>query len=287
MASVIEQKFNELDLVRTVLTEDIKRLADTPGQDDALEFLADMRKLPVELLKSKGLVYSESKAQIEDTVDRSFSDCTGFTFSGDNIFRERFIIPIPDYSGKYCGMAGYDADSEIKYLFTSTMYFNKRNAFYNADQIANIYKDDYVILVEGFFDSIRLTSIGLKNNLASMGVRLEDYHKRVLSRIKLKILLGDGDEAGQKALKFWARDLASPDSKIAVIHIKPKEFEDNRVYFDPETDEKIVKTVKTKTKDIDAVLKFEPHRVDEFKQLIKKIIKDSKNPFYRQKEYWF
>ena len=277
-------KIDECNIVRGSLTDHIERLYNLDGQSETREFLSEFRKMPLEAIEKAKIVYSESREFISENVDIAMSDYLGFTYNGDNIFRERFIIPIPDIQGNICGMAGYDADSSIKYLFTNTMYFDKSCSFYNIDKYNSIMSKGYVIVIEGFFDSIRLSSIGFEENLALMGVRLSDYHVRVLNRIPLKILLGDGDEPGQNGMKFWSKSIGG---KKAIIHIKPVEVTDLRTYINPDTDEEEQKEVATTTKDIDAICKFQPERVGEFKRLIKKIIKESESPFYTTKEYWF
>lgn len=279
----ILQEIDELDLIRTKLGTEIDKIYADESQVQPRQFLSDLRKIPLKSIQDARIIYSDNKEYLLSLIDNSLADYLGFSVRGDNVFRGRFIIPIPDEEGKLAGMSGYDSDSDIKYLFANTTYFDKSSMFYNLNNIDKMYKEGYTILVEGFFDSIRLSSIGLLNNLALMGTFMGYYHVNILNRLDLVILMGDGDEPGQRAIKFWQKLLKT---KLACIHIKPKPFKEFRKFYDKDGNEQ-EREVTTYTKDIDAVLKFEPEREQEFKKLIKKIRKESANPFYSTKDYWF
>ena len=117
-------------------------------------------------------------------------------FPGKGSMSGRVVIPIHDHEGKLVAYAGRSIDgSEPKYKFPAG--FKKSMVLYNAHRV-----DDTgwtTIVVEGFFDCMRVWQLGHNNVVALMGCTLSPWQEKYLSTAEDLILMLDGDEAGRKA----------------------------------------------------------------------------------------
>ena len=125
-------------------------------------------------------------------------------------FRDRLIFPILDQSGHTVGFGGrLLGPGEPKYLNSAeSEVFNKGKLLYHLGAARNaIRKDDRVVIVEGYFDALRLVSVGVEGVVAPMGTALTESQAELLGRFTRQVVLCyDSDGPGQKAT-FRAADL--------------------------------------------------------------------------------
>jgi DNA primase len=125
-------------------------------------------------------------------------------------FRDRLIFPILDASGHTVGFgARLLGPGEPKYLNSaeSEVFFKGRLLYNLSNARAAIRRDERVILVEGYFDVVRLVDAGLESAVAPMGTSLTDAQADLLAKYaKTAFLLYDSDAPGQKA-SFRAADV--------------------------------------------------------------------------------
>jgi DNA primase len=125
-------------------------------------------------------------------------------------FRDRLVFPILDAWGHTVGFGGrLLGPGEPKYLNSSeSEVFSKGRLLYNLSNArAAIRRDERVILVEGYFDVVRLVDAGLDSVVAPMGTALADAQADLLAKYsKTAFLLYDSDAPGQKA-SFRAADV--------------------------------------------------------------------------------
>jgi DNA primase len=125
-------------------------------------------------------------------------------------FRDRLMFPITDVGGHTVGFGGrLLGPGEPKYLNSAeSEVFSKGRLLYNLGNARNaIRKEDRVILVEGYFDALRLVSAGIECAVAPMGTALTEGQADLLGKYTRHIFLFyDGDGPGQKAT-FRAADL--------------------------------------------------------------------------------
>ena len=98
---------------------------------------------------------------------------------------------------------------EPKYLNSAESdVFSKGKLLYNLSNARNaIRRDERVILVEGYFDVVRLVDAGLESVVAPMGTALAEGQADLLAKYsKTAFLLYDSDAPGQKA-SFRAADV--------------------------------------------------------------------------------
>ncbi len=118
-------------------------------------------------------------------------------------FRGRLLFPIHDLRGRVVGFGGrLLGPGEPKYLNSpETPIFRKGQTLYNLHAAKNaIRKEGSVIVVEGYFDVLRLVVAGCEHVVAPLGTALTGDQAALLKRYApVAILLLDSDMAGLKA----------------------------------------------------------------------------------------
>ena len=125
-------------------------------------------------------------------------------------FRDRLIFPIADATGHTVGFGGrLIGPGEPKYLNSSeSETFSKGKLLYNMHQARSaIRREERVVVVEGYFDVVRLVEGGIECVVAPMGTALTEEQADALQRLTKNVfLLYDADGPGQKA-SFRAAEL--------------------------------------------------------------------------------
>jgi len=125
-------------------------------------------------------------------------------------FRGRLMFPIYDASGRLSGFGGrLIGPGEPKYLNSAdSVTFTKGRLLYGLNWARHaIRRDERLLLVEGYFDVVRLVLAGMESVVAPLGTALTEDQASMISRqTKNVFLLYDSDTAGQKAT-FRAGDL--------------------------------------------------------------------------------
>lgn len=125
----------------------------------------------------------------------------GLGYCSRGIFRGMIAIPIHDEEGVLIAYAGRrlkaaDLKEFGKYKFPKG--FRKELVLYNLHRAKEYQKEHGLILVEGFFSTVKLHAFGFPNVVAPMGCELSDQQARLMSEAKEVIILFDGNEAGYK-----------------------------------------------------------------------------------------
>ena len=157
---------------------------------------------------SIGLSLDKSNSLIELLIKKGYSikDLVDIGLAADNhdVFIDRIMFPLHDITGKIVGFSGriYKDSKMNKYVNTrETEIFKKGQCLYNY-HIAkeHVRQKGYLIIMEGFMDVIRASTIGLKNVVALMGTALTNNHLSLIKKLSLNVILCfDGDKAGEKA----------------------------------------------------------------------------------------
>ena len=119
-------------------------------------------------------------------------------------FRYRVMFPFMNTTGKIIGFGGRKLreEQQPKYLNSpESPVYKKGQILYGLHlAVQSIRQNNYVILVEGYFDLLRLYESGIKNVVASSGTALTDAQARLLRRYTQNVYISyDGDSAGVKA----------------------------------------------------------------------------------------
>jgi DNA primase len=148
-------------------------------------------------------------------------------------FRHRLLFPIHDLRGRVVGFGGrLLRQGEPKYLNSpETPIFHKGRLLYNLHQAkAAIRQEQAVILVEGYFDVLRLLLTGIDHVVAPMGTGLTSEQAALLRRFaQSATLLYDSDEAGLKATFRAGDELLRHGVRVKVATMPPDEDPDTLV----------------------------------------------------------
>ena len=148
-----------------------------------------------------------------------------------DVFNDRIMIPIHDLYGNPIGFGAriYQTKDSSKYVNTkATKIFDKGNILYNYHRAhQNLSKEDSIIIMEGYFDVIRASTIGVNHCVAPMGTSLTKNHIQILKKItKHVILCFDGDEAGKMATVHAIPLLEEAGLDTKIIRLEEKDPDD-------------------------------------------------------------
>ena len=185
-------------------TETIARfgLGYAPSSGDAL--LRNLKsKYPEKLLESAGLFSRNESGRLFDR------------------FRRRITFPIANESGKIIAFGGRAlGDENPKYLNSpETPIYTKSNTLYHLDRAKEaIRRNDFVILVEGYMDTIAVARAGISNVVASCGTSLAEGQIKLLGRFSRHVVVNyDPDTAGQAATERSLTLLLEKEFDVRVL----------------------------------------------------------------------
>ena len=146
----------------------------------------------------------------------------GLSSDDHDIYNDRIMFPLYDVSGKVVGFSGriYKDNGQNKYLNTKeTDIFKKGEMLYHyhiAKEECRLKKS--VIIMEGFMDVIRASTIGIKNTVALMGTALTKEQISLIKRLSNNIILClDGDGPGVKAATSIGEELLRGGVEVKVV----------------------------------------------------------------------
>lgn len=200
---------------------------------DAKKYLLD-RKIDEDVIKNFNIGLSLSDSELCNALKaKGFKDddivSSGVAVQNGNniydIYKNRIMFPLYDLEGNVVGFSGriYNQKSESKYINTKeTEIFKKGELLYNyhiAKKEAR--KEKNIIVVEGFMDVIRLSTIGIVNVVATMGTAVTKYQLNLIQKLAPNItLMFDGDKAGEKATNAFIELANGNDSNIKVVRLE-------------------------------------------------------------------
>jgi DNA primase len=148
-------------------------------------------------------------------------------------FRGRLLFPIYDLRGRAVGFGGrLLVEGEPKYLNSpETEIFHKGRQLYNLHQAKGpIRKEESVILVEGYFDVLRLVLAGVEHVVAPLGTALTPDQAALLRRFApAATLLYDSDRPGLQATFRAGDELLRHGVRVRVATLPTGEDPDTLV----------------------------------------------------------
>lgn len=203
--------------------------------ENAIFYLQE-RKIDRETIKKFELGVSISKQPLTPFLLNQYDLNTlidlGLTSTSEkDVFNDRIMIPIHDLYGNPIGFGAriYQTKDSSKYVNTkATKIFDKGNILYNYHRAhQNLSKEDSIIIMEGYFDVIRASTIGVNHCVAPMGTSLTKNHIQILKKItKHVILCFDGDEAGKMATVHAIPLLEEAGLDTKIIRLEEKDPDD-------------------------------------------------------------
>lgn len=185
------------------------------NSENAISYLKE-RRISGETAKKFQIGYAEDDFQV---INKSLSDAytesnlldAGLIVKKDknsyDKFRDRIMFPIHDQSGNIIAFGGriLKEDKEkpmAKYMNSpETSLFSKKRVLYNL-HLAKQDKDskEFLYIVEGYMDVIKLYQAGIKNSVATLGTAVTQENLIQCFKYTREIICCfDGDKAGEKA----------------------------------------------------------------------------------------
>jgi DNA primase len=219
-----------------------RQLLESPDGAGAREYLAG-RDIPLETAALYGLGWAPAGRGFLGVMaelgvkDQVLLDA-GLTAARDDgsvvpRFRARLLFPIHDLRGRVAGFGGrLLGPGEPKYLNSpESALFHKGKQLYNLHQAKGaIRKEESVILVEGYFDVLRLVLAGVEHVVAPLGTALTSDQAGLLRRYAPSaLLLYDSDQAGLRATFRAGDELLRHGMRVRVATMPPGEDPDTLV----------------------------------------------------------
>jgi len=219
-----------------------RQLRESPEADVARQYLGS-RGLELETVLPLGLGYAPTGKAFPDAMkglglrDEVLLEAGLVVKREDGTlaprFRGRLLFPIHDPRARIVGFGGRILGAgEPKYLNSpETVIFHKGRLLYNLHAAKHaMRKAERAILVEGYFDVLRLSLAGIEEVVAPLGTGLSSDQAQLVQRHAAHvILLYDSDEAGLRATFRAADELLRERLRVSVATLPPGEDPDTLV----------------------------------------------------------
>jgi DNA primase len=121
-----------------------------------------------------------------------------------DVFRNRIMFPIRDARGRVIAFGGRTlGDDPAKYLNTpETALFHKGRTLFGLYEARQSNKSElpYLLVVEGYMDTVMLAQYGIRNVVATLGTATTREHLKLLFKSTSRVVFCfDGDRAGRAA----------------------------------------------------------------------------------------
>ena len=172
-------------------------------------------------------IYAKEHGYSEELLEQ-----IGLSIKNDNGIYDRYhgrvMFPIHNLTGRIIGFGGrimVDNKKSPKYQNSpESEIYDKKQTLYGIYFAKNaIAKNDECILVEGYFDVLRMHQIGIENVVASSGTSLTMEQIRLVKRYTKNItMLYDGDAAGIHAALRGTDMILSEGMNVRVVVLPPE-----------------------------------------------------------------
>lgn len=213
-------------------------LQEDPGGSAGREYLA-ARQVGLDVAERFGLGYAPRDGLRDHLATLGFDDErqleAGLLVRREDgairpRFRGRLMFTIYDVASRVVGFGGrVIGEGEPKYLNSpETIAFVKGRMLYGLNWARNaIRRADRVLLVEGYFDLVRLAMAGVEEVVAPLGTALTPDQGALIARhTKHAFLIYDSDKAGLKATFRAADELLRHGVAVRVVTLPPGEDPD-------------------------------------------------------------
>ena len=219
-----------------------RQLGESPEAQVARDYLAS-RHLELEVALPLGLGYAPRSKALLDAMkglgvrDEVLLEAGLLVKREDGTllprFRGRLLFPIHDLRARVVAFGGRIlGEGEPKYLNSpDSPVFHKGKLLYNLHVAKHaMRKAERAILVEGYFDVLRLSLAGIEEVVAPLGTGLTPEQAQLLQRHAPQVtLLYDSDDAGLRATFRAGDELLRQGVRVSVATLPPGEDPDTLV----------------------------------------------------------
>ena len=236
------KRFSSLEDLNRLAVEYYHRQLLTEGVGtQAMRYLKNRGVQPKTLrLFQLGYAKSGRRELVKEATDKGFSIQqlvdAGLIKNEDRGPQDRFwnriLFPIYNERGVPVAFGGRSLSEEHqpKYLNSpATVLYNKSNLLYNLDKARqSIYKQQRVLLVEGYMDALMLYQSGVENVVASSGTSLSENHASLLKRFAPEVIIVyDGDASGFRAAQRGLHRMLAEGLSVRIARLPTGEDPDS------------------------------------------------------------
>ncbi len=178
-------------------------------------------------------------------------------------FKSRLIFPILDTRDRVIGFGGRVLDNSLpKYVNSpENLIYHKGRNLYGLNN-AKKEKLDYLIMVEGYMDTVALYSNGVNNVVASLGTALTENQAKLLKKYTDTVVIAyDQDSAGKAATKRAIDILYKQGLKVKVLELDHDDVKDPDEYINKYGKERFLDCIKRSSEHIE-------YKIEELKKSI-------------------
>lgn len=264
--STFNSKYNKYYEIYELTAKYYQLMINTDRGKDAIDYL-NKRGIDSETIKEFGIGLAlDDKDKLvkylkEKKYDINTLNDLGLANNDIDTFINRIMFPLDDRNGRIVGFSGriYDNSKMSKYMNTKeTPIFKKGTCLYhyNASK-EHVRLSKYVIVMEGFMDVIRASTIGIKNTVALMGTALTEDQISLIKKLSLNVYLClDGDTPGQDADLHNGELLEKAGLNVKVVCLTDDEDPDSFILKNGETKFKAL---------IDGALNYSDFKIEKLK----------------------
>ncbi len=210
------------------------------GKSVGLEYFRERGYLNP-IIEKFHLGYSPSKWEAfteyakQNGYDPEFLEKVGFSIKRQNgeyydRYHGRVMFPIHNLTGKVIGFGGRILQSDPEKKLAKYQNSPESEIYQKKETLYGIYfaksaivNKDECILVEGYFDVLRMHQIGIENVVASSGTSLTTEQIRLVKRYTKNItMLYDGDAAGVHAALRGTDMILAEGMNVRVVVLPPE-----------------------------------------------------------------
>jgi len=218
------------------------QLLEAPEADGARAYLTG-RGIPLEAAGELGLGYAPRRGEFQAAMAQLGLKEEVLVAAGLVVrredgtvgprFRGRLLFPIHDLRGRVVAFGGRIlGEGEPKYLNSpETPIFHKGRTLYHLHHARNaIRREENALVVEGYFDVVRLALAGVEHVVAPLGTALTGDQAELLKRYtKTVTLVYDSDTPGLRATFRAGDELLRHDVRVRVVTLPAGEDPDSLV----------------------------------------------------------
>ena len=238
-SSNFNTKYNKYYEIYDITSKYYQLMLNTDKGEKAKEYLKK-RGIDSETIKEFGIGLAlDDKDKLvkylkEKKYDINTLNDLGLANNDIDTFINRIMFPLDDRNGRVVGFSGriYDNSKMSKYMNTKeTPIFKKGTCLYHYNLSREYVRESkYVIVMEGFMDVIRASTIGIKNTVALMGTALTDEQISLIKKLSLNVYLClDGDKPGIDADLHNGELLEKAGLNVKVVCLKDDEDPDSYI----------------------------------------------------------